>query len=69
VGVTSSDPEAPKAPTSNGCERYYNHDPIALCDKTQPSKVEQVLVESCDEPKGKDNDHLKREIKRIVGVR
>jgi hypothetical protein len=27
--------------------------------------VEQVLVESCDEAIGKENDHLKREVKRI----
>jgi hypothetical protein len=62
---TSSDPEAPKASTSNGCKRCYNLDLNALHDKSQPSKVEQVLIESCDEVVGKENDHLKREIKRI----
>jgi glutaredoxin len=30
-----------------------------------PSKVEQVLVESCDEAIGKENDLLKREVKRL----
>jgi hypothetical protein len=58
-------PEAPKASTSKGCERCYNLDLNALCDKTQPSKVEQVLAESCDEVIGKDNDYLKREVKRL----
>jgi hypothetical protein len=62
---TSSDPEALKASTSKGCERYYNLDSSALCDKSQSSKVEQVLVESCDEAIGKKNDHLKREVKRL----
>jgi hypothetical protein len=62
---TSSDPEAPKASTSKGCERCYNLDINALCDKSQPSKVEQVFVESCDEAIGKENDHVKREVKRL----
>jgi hypothetical protein len=62
---TSSDPKAPKTSTSKGCERCYNLDLNALCDKSQPSKVEQVLVDSCDEAIGKENDHLKREFKRL----
>jgi hypothetical protein len=62
---TSSDPEAPKASTSKGCERCYSLDSNGLCDKSQPFKVEQVLVESCDEAIGKENDHLKREVKRL----
>jgi hypothetical protein len=57
---TSSDPEAPKASTSKGCERCYNLDHNDFCDKRQPSKVGQVLVESCDKAIGKENDHLKR---------
>jgi hypothetical protein len=61
----SSDPEAPKASTSKGCERCYNLDLNALCDKSQPSKVDQVLVKFCDEAIWKENDHLKREIKRL----
>jgi hypothetical protein len=61
---TSSDPEAPKASTSKGCERCYNLDLNAICDKSQPSKVDQVFVESCDEAIGKENDYLKREVKR-----
>jgi cell division protein FtsB len=62
---TSSDPRAPNAFTSKGCERCYNLDSNALCDKSQSSKVEQVLVESCDEAIGNENDHLKREVKRL----
>jgi hypothetical protein len=61
---TSSDPKVPKASTSKGCERCYNLDLNVFCDKVQPSKVEQVLVESCDEAIGKENDHLKREVKK-----
>jgi hypothetical protein len=59
---TSSDLEAS---TSKGCERCYNLDINALCDKRQSSKVEQVLIESCDEVIGKENDHLKREVRRL----
>jgi hypothetical protein len=61
----SSDPEAPKASTSRGYERCYNLDINAFCDQSQPSKVEQVLVETCDEAIGKENDDLKREVKRL----
>jgi hypothetical protein len=61
---TSSDPKVPKASTSKGCQRCYNLDLNVFCDKVQPSKVEQVLVESCDEAIGKENDHLKREVKK-----
>jgi hypothetical protein len=38
---------------------------MIFCDKSQPSKVEQVLVESCDKAIGKENDHLKKEVKRL----
>jgi hypothetical protein len=62
---TSSDLEAPKASTSKGCERCYNLDLNALYDKSQPSKIEQVLVESCDKAIEKENDHLNREVKRL----
>jgi hypothetical protein len=62
---TSSDHEAPKASTSKGYERCYNIDPNALFDQSQPSKEEQVLVESCDEAIGKENAHLKIEVKRL----
>jgi hypothetical protein len=62
---TSSDPEAPKVSISKGCERCYNLDLNDFYDKSQPSKVEQVLVESCDEAIRKENDHLKREVKRL----
>jgi hypothetical protein len=61
----SSDLEAPKTSTSKGCERCYNHDINALCAQNQYSNVEQVLVESCDKPIGKENDHLKREFKKV----
>jgi hypothetical protein len=62
---TLSDLEAPKASTSKGCERCYNLDLNDFCDKSQPSKVEQVLLESCDEAIWKENDHLKREVKKL----
>jgi hypothetical protein len=65
ISKISSDPEAPKASTSKGCERCYNLDSNALCDKSQSSKIEQVHVESYDEAIGKENDHLKREVKRL----
>jgi hypothetical protein len=56
----SSDPKAPQASTSKGCERYYNIDVNASY-----SNVEQVLVETCDEAIGKKNNHLKREVKKL----
>jgi hypothetical protein len=62
---TSNDPEAPKASTSKGCERCYNLDINGLYAQSQHSNVEQVLVESCDEAMGKENDHLKREFKKL----
>jgi hypothetical protein len=61
----SSDLEAPKASTSKGCERCYNLDIDALCAQSQHSNVEQVLVETCDDTIGKENDHLKREVKKL----
>ncbi len=61
----SCTPETTKASTSNGCERCYNVDIDALCAQSQHSNIEQVLVESCDEAIGKENDHLKREVKKF----
>jgi hypothetical protein len=61
----SSDPEAPQASTSKGCERCYNLDIDTLCAQSQHSNVEQVLVETCDDVIGKENHHLKREVKKL----
>jgi hypothetical protein len=61
----SSTPKTTKASTSNGCERWYNVDIDALCAQSQHSNVEQVIVESCDEAIGKENDTLKVEVKRL----
>jgi hypothetical protein len=60
-----SDPKTLKASTSKCCERCYNVDLNALCDQSQPSKVEQVIIKSCDEAIGKESDHLKIEGKRL----
>jgi cell division protein FtsB len=57
---TSSDPKAPQAPTSKGYERCYNIDINASC-----SNVEQILVEICDDAIRKENDNLKREVKKL----
>jgi hypothetical protein len=57
---TSSDPEAPQASISKGCKRCYNIDINAPC-----SNVENVLVETCDETIAQENDHLKREVKKL----
>jgi hypothetical protein len=57
---TSSDPKAPQASTSKGCERCYNIDINVPC-----SNIEKVLVETCNEAIGQENDHLKREVKRL----
>jgi hypothetical protein len=62
----SSTPETTKASTSNDCERCYNVDINTLYAKSQHSIVEQVLVESCDEAIGKENDNLKLEVKRCA---
>jgi hypothetical protein len=61
----SSTPETTKASTSKGCERCYNIHIDALCAQSQHSNVEQVVVESCDEVIGKENDALKLEVKRL----
>jgi hypothetical protein len=61
----SSDPEAPKSSTSKGCERCYNLDINALHAQSQHSNVEQVLVETCDKAIDKENDHFKREVKKL----
>jgi hypothetical protein len=58
----SSDLDRAKASTSNGCDRCYNIDINALCAQGQHSNVEQVLVKSCDEAIGKENDYLKLEV-------
>jgi hypothetical protein len=56
----SSDPKAPQASTSKGRERCYNIDINASC-----SNVEQIFVETCDDAIGKENDHLKWEVKKL----
>jgi hypothetical protein len=61
----SSTPETTKASTSKGCERCYNIHIDALCAQSQHSNVEKVVVESCDEVIGKENDALKLEVKRL----
>jgi hypothetical protein len=61
----SSGPEAPKASISKGCERCYNLDSDVLCVQSQYSNVKQALVETCDDAIGKENDHLKREVKKL----
>jgi hypothetical protein len=61
----SSDLDRAKASTSNDCDRCYNVNINALCAQGQHSNVEQVFVESCDEAIGKENDHLKYEVKRL----
>jgi hypothetical protein len=62
---TSNKLSDPKASTSKGCERCYNLDIDALCAQSQHSNIEQVLVETCDDVIGKENDHLKRDIKKL----
>jgi predicted nuclease with TOPRIM domain len=62
----TSTPKTTKASTSNGCERCYNVDINTLYAKSQHSIVEQVLVKSCDEAIGKENDNLKLEVKRCA---
>jgi hypothetical protein len=62
---TSSEPEAPQASTSKVCERCYNLDIDVLCAQSQHFNVEQVLVEICDDAIGKENNHLKREVKKL----
>jgi hypothetical protein len=61
----SSDLDRVKASTSNGYDRCYNVDINILCAKGQHYNIEQVLVESCDEVIGQENDHLKHEVKRL----
>jgi hypothetical protein len=56
----SSDPKAPQASTSKGCKRCYNTDINAPC-----TNVEKVLMETCDEAIDQENDHLKREVKKL----
>jgi hypothetical protein len=61
----SSTPKTTKPSTSNGCERCYNIDIDALCAQGQHPSVEQVIVESCDEAIGKENDALKLKVKML----
>jgi UDP-glucose 6-dehydrogenase len=61
----SSTSKTIKASTSNGCERCYNIDIDALCAQSQHSNVEQVLIESCDEVMGKENDNLRLEVNMV----
>jgi hypothetical protein len=56
----SSDPKAPQVSTRKGCKRCYHIDINACC-----SNVQKVLVETCDETIAQENDHLKREIKKL----
>jgi hypothetical protein len=53
---TSSDLKALQASTSKGCERCYNTGINAPY-----SNVEKVIVETCDDAIGQENDYLKRE--------
>jgi hypothetical protein len=57
---TSSDPEALQASISKGCKRCYNIDINASC-----YNIEKVLMETCDETIAQENDHLKREVKKL----
>jgi hypothetical protein len=61
----SSTPKTIKASTSNHRERCYNVSIDAPDAKRQQQNVEQIVVESCDEVIGKENDALKLEIKRL----
>jgi hypothetical protein len=58
-------PKTTKASPSNGCERCYNVDINAICAQSQHFNVEQILVESCDEAIGKENDNLKLQVMRL----
>jgi hypothetical protein len=62
---SSSTFKTTKASTSNGCERCYNIYIDALYAKIQQQNVEQIIIESCDEAIGKENDALKLEVKRL----
>jgi hypothetical protein len=60
-----STPKTTKSSACNGCERCYNIDIDALCAQSQHSNVDQVIVESCDDAIGKENDNFKLEVKRL----
>jgi hypothetical protein len=62
---SSSTPKTTKVSSSKDCERCYNIDIDALCAQSQQSNVEQVVVESCDEAIGKENNALKLEVKML----
>jgi hypothetical protein len=61
----SSEPKAPQTSTSKGCERCYNLNIDALCAQSQHFNAKQVPVETCDDAMGKENDHLKKEVKKL----
>jgi hypothetical protein len=61
----SSNLDKAKVSTRNDCDRCYNVDINALCAQGQHSNVEQVLVEYYDEAIGKENNHLKLDIKKL----
>jgi hypothetical protein len=61
----SSTSETIKPFISKGCERCYNVDIDALYSQSHYSNVEQVILETCDEAIGKENDNLKLEVKRL----
>jgi hypothetical protein len=54
-----------KTTKASTCERCYNVNIDTLCTKSQHSNAEQVIVESCDEATGKENDVLKFEVKML----
>jgi hypothetical protein len=62
---SSSTPKTTKTSSSNSCVRCYNVDIDALCAQSQHVNAEQVLVQSCDEAIGKENDNLNLEVKRL----
>jgi hypothetical protein len=65
IPKSSSTPDTTKVSTSNGYIRCYNVDIDALYAKSQQQNVEKIVVESCDEAIGKENDALKLEVKRL----
>jgi hypothetical protein len=60
ISKTSSNLEASQASTSKGCETCYNLDVNASY-----SNVKKVLAKTCDVAIGKENDHWKREVKKL----
>jgi transcriptional regulator with XRE-family HTH domain len=62
---SSNTTKTTKVSTRIGCEICYNIDIDALYAKSQQQNVEQIVVESCNEAIGKENDALKLEVKRL----